>query len=178
MADVGSSLSNAIMPVLRAIGGVAAVLLRVGDEHVARAELSPQCAESALEDRGSERPTDRIAGVLGSYWKLVVVLETGLGGNRTSASREPPSPFRAPGGPCHQAALAAADQRTGSPGGRSTACQPPGRRLSTTDESCGCTVWCSSSTAVPPSRSTRRTTTEKLVIRAKYASQVPRTALP
>ena len=37
------------MAVLRGIGGVAAVPLRVGDEHVARAELSPRCPD--LEKR-------------------------------------------------------------------------------------------------------------------------------
>jgi hypothetical protein len=35
------------MAVLREIGGVAAVPLRVGDEYLARAEISPQCADSA-----------------------------------------------------------------------------------------------------------------------------------
>ena len=61
----------------------------------------------------------------------------------------------------------AADHRNRSPGRRSTACQPPGRRLRTTAQSRGRTVCRSSSTAVSPSCRTRRTTTEKLVICAK-----------
>ena len=69
--------------------------------------------------------------------------------------------------PASASRSATLSQRTRSPASRSTACQPPRRRLSTTAQSRGRTVWRSSSTAVPPSCSTRRTTTEKLVIRAK-----------
>ena len=48
-----SSLSIAIMTVIRAIGGIAAVPLRVGDEHVARAEFRPPSARKA---RTSHKP--------------------------------------------------------------------------------------------------------------------------
>ena len=57
--------------------------------------------------------------------------------------------------------------RTRLPARRSTARQPSDRRLRTTAQSRGRTVWCSSITAVLPSVTTRRMITEKLVIRAK-----------
>ena len=84
-----------------------------------------------------------------------------------TASRTAAMPAAAAARTTSAAAPGAADQRTSSPGSRSTACQPPARRLSTTAQSRGRTVWRNSSTAVSPSCSTRRTTTEKLVIRSK-----------
>jgi hypothetical protein len=47
--DLGNSLSIAIMATLGRTGGVAAVPLRVRGEHVARAELTPQCADCRMQ---------------------------------------------------------------------------------------------------------------------------------